>query len=326
MRIGITLGDACGVGPEILIRSYAEGRLPLPALVYGDIGVLEHVAAWFGIDAPLMRFEGTLVPKAINVVDHGMMRAADVTPGQISRKAGAASVQYLDTAIDDAASGRIDAIVTLPINKAACRLTHPDFIGHTDHLADRFKVRNYALMLAAPELIATFVSLHVSLREAIELVTEERILDVIALTASASSALRKRSRIAVAGLNPHAGEGEAFGVEDAQIIEPAIAKAVAQGYDVSGPFPPDTIFMSARDGAFDAVVCMYHDQGHAPMKLMAFHDTVNVTLGLPIVRTSVDHGTAFDIAYKGIASTGNFLTALSMARQLAESRQAPSGS
>lgn len=320
MRIGITQGDASGVGPEILVRSFAEGLLPMPARVYGDMAVLENAARLMDIKVPLVPFSGSVVDGAINVVDHAMMSADDVTPGRLSKKAGAASVRYIDSAIVDAAEGRIDAIVTLPINKAACQLTHPDFIGHTDYLADHFKVKNYALMLAAPNMIATFVSLHVALRDVVSKVTQERILDVIGLTANAVNALRDRCRIGVAGLNPHAGEAGAFGDEEALIIQPAIEKALAQGFDVSGPFPPDTIFMQARDGAFDAVVCMYHDQGHAPMKLMAFHDTVNVTLGLPVIRTSVDHGTAFDIAYKGIASTGNFLTAHAMATSLAQGR------
>ena len=171
-------------------------------------------------------------------------------------------------------------------------------------------------------MIATHVSLHVSLREAVNSVSKERVLDLIRLTAPAVQKLRGRARLAVAGLNPHAGENGLFGDEELKHIIPAIDAATSEGHDVHGPFPPDTVFMLALEGAYDAVLCMYHDQGHIPMKLLAFHEGVNVTLGLPVIRTSVDHGTAFDIAYKGIASLQNFHMAYDLAVKMVDDRAA----
>ena len=246
----------------------------------------------------------------------GLLSADDVTPGQISRESGSAALAYVEFATDEALAGRLDAIVTLPMNKEATRLSAPDFTGHTGYIASLCGVSGYAMMLATDDLIATHVSTHVSLRDAIDAVQPERIRQVIDLTADAVAKLRRSGPIAVLGLNPHAGEGGAFGREEIESIAPAIESAVASGIDVVGPLPPDTVFAKARAGDYSAVVCMYHDQGHVPMKLVAFDEAVNVTLGLPIVRTSVDHGTAFDIAWQGQASMQSFINACAMARQL----------
>jgi 4-phospho-D-threonate 3-dehydrogenase / 4-phospho-D-erythronate 3-dehydrogenase len=195
-------------------------------------------------------------------------------------------------------------------------LSAPTFTGHTAYVAELCGRRSSTLMLASERAIVTHVSTHVSLREAIALAQPARILEVIVQTDEILRRLRPTRRIAVAGLNPHAGEGRAFGDEDDTCIVPAIARAREQGLEVSGPHPPDTVFLDMVQGRVDAVVCMYHDQGHIPMKLLDFRGGVNVTLGLPIVRTSVDHGTAFDIAWKGVAFTDSLRDACAMARRL----------
>ena len=246
-----------------------------------------------------------------------LLEADDVPVGELSRESGQAALAYVAFATREALAGSLDAIVTLPMNKEATRLSAPDFTGHTGYIAGLCGTSGYTMMLATDELIATHVSTHVSLRDAIDAVTPGRIREVIDLTHDAVIRLGRPGPIAVLGLNPHAGEGGAFGREEIESIAPAVASAVGDGIDAVGPLPPDTVFASARAGNYSAVVCMYHDQGHVPMKLVAFEEAVNVTLGLPIVRTSVDHGTAFDIAWQGKASTTSFLNACAMARQLA---------
>ncbi len=212
---------------------------------------------------------------------------------------------------------KIDALVTLPSNKEAIRISEKDFSGHTGFIAKLCRTNDYCMMLVTNRLIVTHVSTHVSLKEAIELVKKQRVLDVIRLTDKALKILRPEARIAVAGLNPHAGESNAFGQEDTSEIRPAIVEALKQGINVKGPIPADTVFYNALKGDFDAVVVMYHDQGHIAVKLLDFESAVNVTLGLPVIRTSVDHGTAYDIAYKGIASVSSFVNACKLAEELA---------
>jgi 4-hydroxythreonine-4-phosphate dehydrogenase len=210
-------------------------------------------------------------------------------------------------------------VVTLPVNKEATRLSTPEFTGHTELIAQICGVPDVTIMLVSPKLIVTHVSTHCSLREAIERAKRPRVLRIIELTCEAVSRLRRNPRIAVAGLNPHAGENGSFGREEIDEIEPAVAEARSKGLPVEGPVPPDTVFyMAVSRGRYDAVVCMYHDQGHIPSKLLDFEGGVNMTLGLPIIRTSVDHGTAFDIAWKGIASTTSLIAAFDLAVKLTE--------
>ena len=209
-------------------------------------------------------------------------------------------------------------MVTLPMNKEATRLSDPHFTGHTELIGELCGIGDVTIMLASEQLIVTHVSTHVSLREAILAAKKDRICTILKLTAEAVRRLRPNPRIAVAGLNPHAGENGLFGDEEIREIRPAVEWARGQGMPIEGPFPPDTIFyMAVRRKQFDAVVCMYHDQGHVPLKLLDFEGGVNITLGLPIVRTSVDHGTAFDIAGKGLASTVSLVRALEYAEKLA---------
>ena len=312
------MGDACGLGPEILLRSVANNALSHANVVFGDLEVLEFARDKLNLNLDFHPITSVdeVKPERLNVFDCRQLGRTDITIGKISAKAGRAAVNYVQVAAEHALKNKIDAIVTLPINKAACRLTFPNFQGHTEFIAGMCSIDEYVLSLVAPKLIVTHVSTHVSLKDAANLVKRERVLSVIKMTHESAGKLFPRAKIAVAGLNPHAGEDGAFGNEEIDEIVPAIQEARRQGIDAHGPISPDTLFMKAMAGDYDAVACMYHDQGHIPMKLHGFHDTVNVTLGLPIIRTSVDHGTGFDIAYRGIASTQNFLCAFNLAAKL----------
>ncbi len=321
--MAVTMGDAAGVGPEIAVRRFAEGLLGRDAVVYGDASVLMRAADVLGLDVSIRPVDGPerAVGGALNVRDLKRLEAERVTPGVLSREAGAAALAYVDRATRDALAGKVAGVVTLPMNKEATRASRPDFMGHTEFIAGLCGVRDFAMMLTVPELAVTHVSAHVSLREAIERVEPVRIRKVIDLTHEALSRFIARPRIAVCGLNPHAGEHGLFGAEDEEIIRPTIEAAAAEGLEVSGPHPADTIFRQAIHlDRYDAVVCMYHDQGHAPMKLYGFERGVNVTIGLPIVRTSVDHGTAFDISWQGKAFTDSLGHALDCAWKLAGRR------
>jgi 4-hydroxythreonine-4-phosphate dehydrogenase len=242
----------------------------------------------------------------------------DLPFGELDARAGDAAFRYVERATRLAGDGRVAAVTTAPLNKEAMHLGGHEYPGHTEILAELTDTRDYAMMLVTNELKVIHISTHVSLKEAIERVEPERELAVIRL---AHGSLRKlgveRPKVAVAGLNPHAGENGLFGTEDAERIAPAVAAAAEEGIDATGPHPPDTVMMRARTGAFDIVVVQYHDQGHIPIKLMGFDTGVNVTVGLPFFRTSVDHGTAFDIAGTGEADPSSLRAAIDLARTLA---------
>ena len=307
---GITLGDASGVGPEILLKAFRDGEIRHPVVVFGDRAVLEYYNDILHYGVELQR---------MNVIDQGILGRGEVTPGKLSRRAGLAAREYVIAATRAALAGQIAAMVTLPMNKEATQLSDPRFVGHTELIGELCGVEDVTIMLASEQLIVTHVSTHVSLAEAIARAKKARICTILRLTVEAVSKLRPNPRIAVAGLNPHAGENGLFGDEEIQEIRPAVEWARAQGWPVEGPFPPDTVFyMAVRKKKFDAIVCMYHDQGHVPLKLLDFEGGVNVALGLPIIRTSVDHGTAFDIAGQGVASTVSLVRALEFAVHLAE--------
>jgi len=317
--MAITMGDASGVGPEIVLRRAAEGAL-LGAVVYGDLAILRRGAALLGLEVDLhpVASPSDALAGVVNVVDLGRLGPGDHRPGVLDAASGAAARAYVERATLDALAGLVCGLVTMPMNKEATRLTDPGFVGHTELVAALCGAPAVTMMLTNATLGVTHVSTHCSLREAIERVRAERVHEVIRLTDAALRRFLRRPRIAVCGLNPHAGEHGMFGTEDADHIAPAVAAAVAAGVDASGPLPADTVFFQAvhRD-RYDAIVCMYHDQGHGPMKLLAFDTAVNVTLGLPIIRTSVDHGTAFDIAWQGVAFTGSLDHALAYAWKLA---------
>jgi 4-hydroxythreonine-4-phosphate dehydrogenase len=318
MTIAITMGDSSGVGPEIILHAFRKGELPEDFVVVGDYSILNACDRMLDYGVPLRRAEGARDVRAgfVNVLDLRLLGEDDLRPGQLSEASGRAALMYVERATRLALDGEVSAEVTLPMNKEATRLSDPTFTGHTGYIAALCGREKYTLMLASSKLIVTHVSTHVSLRRAIESVTRGQVLDVIRLTHEVLPKLRASARIAVAGLNPHAGEHGAFGVEEEEEIVPAIEEARREGVEVFGPFPPDTVFMDALKGRYDAVVCMYHDQGHIPMKVLDFEGGINVTLGLPIVRTSVDHGTAFDIAYKGVAFTGSLRDACALALKL----------
>jgi len=323
MRIGITMGDACGVGPELILRAYKDQLIVKDFLVIGDYEVLDHCRSILGYELPLRRIANAddVVDGFLNILDLGLLRRDQITIGRISKEAGEAAIRYVEHATLLALEGKVDAIVTLPINKEASRLSDREFTGHTELIAKLCNETNYTMMLVSDKLAVTHVSTHVSMREAIDRVKKDRIYNVIQLTHEALSRFKNFPHIAVAGLNPHAGESGSFGREDIEEIKPAVMKAAQEGIPVEGPLSPDTVFLKAYKGEYDAVVCMYHDQGHIPMKLLDFEGGVNVTLGLKIIRTSVDHGTAYDIAYKGIASTRSLVEAFRFAGKLVYQRK-----
>ncbi len=320
MIFGITMGDSSGVGPELVLKAFRGGELRHPVVVFGDLAILEHCNRLLGFGVGLRAVAGASgwQPGPLNVVDLGLVGAGDLAAGRVSARSGAAARQYVVAATRAALSGEIGAVITLPMNKEATQLTDAGFTGHTELVASVCGVGDAVLMLVSEHLIVTHVSTHCSLSEAIGRVRKDRIGSVIRVTCEAAAKLRVNPRTAVAGLNPHAGENGLFGREEIEEIAPAVAEARSAGLPVEGPVPPDTLFyLAAVRKRFDAVVCMYHDQGHIPLKLLDFEGGVNVTLGLPIVRTSVDHGTAFDIAWRGEASTRSLVNALDLAARLA---------
>jgi 4-hydroxythreonine-4-phosphate dehydrogenase len=305
---GITLGDSSGIGPEILLKAYSEDQLPRPFRVFGDRGVLEFYNDELALGVPLAD---------LDIEDPALLSRSDVQPGRLSAKSGAAARHYVVDATKAALAGTIRAVVTLPMNKEATQMTDRNFTGHTELIGELCGAEDVTIMLVSDQLIVTHVSTHVSLKTAIERAKKDRVLKIIELTGQAVSRLRSNPKIAVAGLNPHAGENGLFGNEEIDEIRPAVEAAKKQGIPVEGPIAPDTLFyLAVQKKRYDAIVCMYHDQGHIPLKLLDFEGGVNVALGLPIVRTSVDHGTAFDIAGKGVASTKSLLRAIELALQL----------
>ncbi len=318
---GITVGDSSGIGPEILLKAFRAGELTRPFVAYGDAAALEFYNRLLHYDLPIRAIDSPAdyQTEALNVVDHKLLRAGDVTPGKLSRESGRAARQYVISATHAALRHEIAAMVTLPLNKEAISLSEPGFTGHTELIGELCGAKDVTIMLASDDLIVTHVSTHMSLLQAIHAAKRERIQTIIRLTADAVRRLLPAPRIAVAGLNPHAGEHGLFGDEEIREIIPAVEWAQAQGLPVEGPFPPDTLFyLAVRRQKFDAIVCMYHDQGHIPSKLLDFEGGVNIALGLPIIRTSVDHGTAFDIAGTGVASTHSLLRAIDFAARLHE--------
>ena len=323
LPIAITMGDPCGIGPEIIAKLYAD-PVPLPPiLVLGDAGLIRRAIRL--LDLPLTvrlidspeGFQST--QNAINVISLSRL-PEDLPFGQLDARAGKAAFDYIRAGIDLALQKRIRAVVTAPINKEALRLADIHYPGHTEILADFSGTKDFAMMLMNNELRVILVTIHVSLREAIEQLTVESELTVIRLAHRAMTQLGiAQPRIAVAGLNPHAGEHGLFGSEDEAIIKPAIQQARAEGIEASGPWPGDTVFMHARQGRFDIVVAQYHDQGLIPVKYLGVDEGVNITVGLPFVRTSVDHGTAFDIAGTGKASHASLRVAVEQAAMLTRS-------
>ncbi len=329
--VGITLGDPAGVGPEVLVKALlGRPRAAGHAVAIGDVETLRETAKRLRIPARIepvaeadlgagrwRRQVGT--GPGLAVVPVGRLSARARRPGKPSLEGGRAAYEYVMTAARLAQAGMLSAIVTAPLSKGLVTQAGFPISGHTELLAEVTGARDVRMMLAGSRLRVVLVTMHVALADVPRQLTVSRILRTIRVT---DEHLRRyhrlrRPRIAVAGLNPHAGEGGLFGREEETVIGPAVARARAAGVQASGPLPADSLFFHAVEGAFDAVVVMYHDQGLIPLKLLHFHDGVNVTLGLPIVRTSPDHGTAYDIAGKGIANPGSMRAAIALASAMA---------
>lgn len=322
--IAVTLGDPAGVGPEIVTKTFADPAFfeENRAVVVGDEKILKRAVDLLELELELNPVsspgEGRFERGFVDLIPASDL-PEDLSFGELDARAGAAAFEYVRRATGLALEGEVQAVCTAPLNKEAMHLGGHKYPGHTEILAELTDTRDYAMVLVAEDLRVIHVSTHVSLREAIERVQPERELAVIRL---AQAALQKLGvsdpKIAVAGVNPHAGENGLFGEEDAERIRPAVETAREEGIEVSGPWAADTIFSRARKGEFDMVVVQYHDQGHVPIKLLGFESGVNVTVGLPFFRTSVDHGTAFDIAGTGKADHTSLRTALDLARLLAD--------
>ncbi|HEV2073870.1 MAG TPA: 4-hydroxythreonine-4-phosphate dehydrogenase PdxA [Thermomicrobiales bacterium] len=328
--LAITMGDPAGIGPEVVLKALAHPEVFARArpLVVGDRSTLERAAHW--VEATDLRYDvvtrvedGQYGPGVVTLMDLQTSPSGGYAVGQVSADAGRAAVDFVFRACDLAMEGKVDAVVTAPLNKAAMHAAGFTYPGHTELLAERTGAERVSMLLVGPSLRVVHVSTHVALTEAIRRVTRQRVEDVIDIARDSCRALGiEHPRIAVAGLNPHASEGGLFGDEESREVIPAIEAARARGLNVSDPQPPDTVFLRATKGEWDIVVAMYHDQGHIPMKLLAFDSGVNVSIGLPILRTSVDHGTAFDIAGLGQASENSMLAAIDVAVQMAGSRSA----
>lgn len=329
LPLAFTMGDAAGIGPEIILKLYQQG-ITQATVVYGDKGILEKYNSLYKLGLNIIQLndineflvlidQHKLQEKSVYVLNRAK-ELPNIEPGKISQYAGLAAYEYLCHAIDDANNGHLRAIVTAPLNKAAMHAAGIDFPGHTEILAERTNTKNYAMMMANNELRILLVTIHIALAEVPKAITIENELNTIRLAHKACIAAGIQApRIAVAGLNPHASENGKFGNEEALIIQPAIDLARAEKINVSEPLPGDTVFMRARQGEFDIVVAQYHDQGLIPVKYMGLDNGVNITVGLPFIRTSVDHGTAFDIAGKNLADPESLRSALNMAIDMTKS-------
>lgn len=324
--IGITMGCPVGIGPEVVLRFHLaqDGMAGFAPVVLGDPGVLARCRDELGLALKIVNWqpgEG-LEPGAVNVLSLSDL-GRHLSWGRPDAATGRAMGVYIETAVRLIFESTLAGMVTCPITKAALNLGGYAYPGHTEMLADLCGGGDFAMMLAGGRLRVTLVTIHVGLGQVPGLLTAGKVARLIEIT---GRALRRdfginNPRLAVAALNPHAGEGGMFGDEERCLIEPGMAMAAAAGWRAEGPFPPDTVFHKAAAGRFDAVVCMYHDQGLIPFKLLHFEDGVNVTLGLPIVRTSVDHGTAYDIAGRGVASPASLVAAFRLAGEIVLNRR-----
>ena len=338
--LGVTMGDPAGVGPEIIARAAAEPavRAACRPVVIGAAATMREALALVGgaqvVHAVSRVADCRWAEGTVEVLDLGNVDMATLPRCEVSAAAGRAAYEYIERSVALAQAGEIDAIVTAPVNKEALAAAGVQHSGHTEILAQLSNTRDFAMLLMGKELKVIHVTTHVALRRVPDLVTRERVLKTIRLAQRTLEGLgQPHGRIAVAGLNPHAGEDGLFGDEERQHIVPAIEAARAEGLSVTGPLPADTLFSRARGGEFDIVVAMYHDQGHIPVKTLGFEydeatkrwtglSGVNVTVGLPFLRVSVDHGTAFDRAWKGVANHESMVEALDVATRMITSSAA----
>jgi len=324
------MGDPAGVGPELCVRVLASPEMQTLCrpVIFGQLEVLRRASQAIGVPLP----DGLQTQAAgcaelsdtTTVINCAGPDAGSIVPGKVSAACGGAGYHYIETAIGSAVAGQIAAVVTAPIHKEALRLSGVQHPGHTEIFTALTGAKRTCMMLRSEVLTVSMVTTHIGYAEVPGRLKVERVLDVIELTAAALQTMNQRPpRLAICGLNPHAGEHGLFGQqEEERCIEPAVRLAREKGIAIEGPLPPDTAFTTASRKRFDGVVCLYHDQGHIPFKMLAFEDGVNITLGLPIVRTSVDHGTAFDIAWKGVASPVSLFKAMEAGVLLASAQGA----
>jgi len=324
--IAVTMGDPCGIGPEIIARALADAEVNAVCrpVVVGDAAAMERGIAVAGSGQPVMRVTlddlATLNASGrVPVLQTGTLSGADMEYGQPTRATGEAVYTYITTATALCMNGSVSAMATAPISKEVLNRAGYHYPGHTELLAELTGTTDFVMMLAGDRLRVTLVTIHESLAAVPSLINVEKILTTIRLThRDVDRYFRPQPRIAVLALNPHCGESGLFGNEESVIIAPAVALAREEGIDVTGPLSADTLFYFASRGDYDVVVCMYHDQGLIPLKLLHFDDGVNITLGLPIIRTSVDHGTAYGIAGSGVASAASMTAAIRIAAQMAQ--------
>jgi len=322
--VAVTMGDPAGIGPEIILKALSETELAgAPVVVVGCLSTLQRLQhAGIGEAVTLCPIQHAadahFSPDKIHVIDEPLADPDALIPGKVQPEAGDLAYRCVKRATEMAMAGEVQAIATAPLNKEALHLAGHLYPGHTELLATLTESRDYAMVLYTDKLKVIHVTTHIALRKFLDTLNQPRIETVIGL---ADSFLKRvgyqKPRIAVAGVNPHAGEHGLFGDEEARFVTPAIEACAARGINVSGPCPPDTVFLQAHEGLYDMVVAMYHDQGHIPLKLLGFYDGVNITAGLPFIRTSADHGTAFDIAWQGKANAASMATSIHLAMQLA---------
>ncbi len=322
--IAITMGDPAGIGPEIILKAFGEREVfaQCRPLIVGDEGILSHTIHWMNSPVVIKKIEdpgeGDFIPGTLNLVPLTDLSPEQVPLGMPQKEGGEAAYRYIERGVKMTQTGIVDAMVTAPISKEALHIAGHPFPGHTELLAAMTGAEDYVMMLAGPQLRVALVTTHLPLREVPSALSRERVKRTIVIT---SQGLRRYfgigvPKLAVAALNPHAGEGGLFGSEEEEVIAPAIEECRREGIKVDGPLPSDSLFFRAVQGGYDAVVSMYHDQGLIPLKLLHFWEGVNVTLGLPIIRTSVDHGTGYDIAGQGVADPTSLISAIKMAAEM----------
>jgi len=322
--IAVTMGDPAGIGPEIILKALAEGELSgTKAVVVGCAATFRRILALGITPAAELRVindvsQAHFAPGVINVIDEPLAHPDALVPGKVQKEAGDLAYRCVKRATELAMAGQVQGVATAPLNKEALHSAGHIYPGHTELLAKLTHSRDYAMVLFTEKLKVIHVTTHIALRKFLDTLNQDRVETVIQM---ADTFLRRvgydNPRIAVAGVNPHAGENGLFGDEEIKIVGPSVEKMKAQGLNVVGPCPPDTVFLQTYEGMYDIVVAMYHDQGHIPLKLMGFYDGVNITAGLPFIRTSADHGTAFDIAWTGKAKSESMAISIQLAVQLA---------
>lgn len=321
--IAVTMGDPAGIGPEIIIKSLVEGELTgSPVVVVGCARTFQRILGLNITPRAELRIiervaDARFAPGVINVIDEPLADVEALQPGVVQAQAGDLAYRCIKRATELAMSGDVKAIATAPLNKEALYLAGHHYPGHTELLAQLTGSKDYGMVLYTDKLKVIHITTHIALRKFLDTLNQDRVKTVVRI---ADTFLKRvgydNPRIAVAGVNPHAGENGLFGDEEITIVGPAVEAMKAQGLNVFGPCPPDTVFMQCHEGMYDMVVAMYHDQGHIPLKLLGFYDGVNITAGLPFIRTSADHGTAFDIAWRGIAKAESMAVSIQLAMQI----------